>query len=103
MTLFRGTGLLIALGLFGLAAAINIQSLIEAYGSGPPYFGRTTNMDKWENPLPGLAMLDGLVLLIVVVAVVLFVRRQKEHEALASVPDPAEHLAHFSDGDVPKQ
>ena len=41
--------------------------------------------------------------LIVVVAVVLFVRRQKEHEALASVPDPAEHPAHFSDGDAPKQ
>ncbi len=102
MTLFRGTGLLIALGLFGLAAVINIQSLSEAYGSGPPYFGRTTNMDKWESPLPGLAMLDGLVLLIVVVAVVLFVRRRREHEALASVPDPEEFTDPVSDGEMPK-
>ena len=102
MTLFRGTGLLIALGLFGLAAVINIQSLSEAYGSGPPYFGRTTNMDKWESPLPGLAMLDGLVLLIVVVAVVLFVRRRREHEALAAVPDPEEFMAPVSDGELPK-
>lgn len=32
--------------------------LSEAFGSGPPYYGRTTNMDKWQNPLPLLIPLD---------------------------------------------
>lgn len=33
-------------------------SLTEAYGSGPPYFGRTQNMDKWRDPIPVLAVVD---------------------------------------------
>jgi len=37
---------------------INIDTIIGAYGSGPPYYGRTTNMDKWESPLAALAILD---------------------------------------------
>lgn len=88
MTLFRGTGVLVALSLLGLAAYINVQSLVEAYGSGPPYFGRTTNMDKWTDPLPGLLMLDALVLLIALVAILQFLRRKQEHDALCAVPDP---------------
>ena len=38
--------------------------ILESYGSGPPYYGRTTNMDKWTNPVPGLLAigLPGLVL-----------------------------------------
>ncbi|ALL64285.1 hypothetical protein K788_0008417 [Paraburkholderia caribensis MBA4] len=41
-----------------LVAAFNIINLIEAYGSGPPYYSRTVNMDKWQNPLPVLAAID---------------------------------------------
>ncbi len=37
---------------------VNAISLLDAYGSGAPYYGRTTNMDKWENPLPWLAVID---------------------------------------------
>ena len=44
---------------------VNYVSLKDAYGSGPPYYGRTTNMDKWVNPLPMLALLDGIALLVV--------------------------------------
>jgi hypothetical protein len=32
------------------------SALMEAYGSGAPYYGRTTNMDKWDHPLPFVAV-----------------------------------------------
>jgi hypothetical protein len=41
-----------------LIVAFNVVNLSEAFGSGPPYYGRTTNMDKWSNPLPVLAGVD---------------------------------------------
>jgi hypothetical protein len=49
-----------------LIAAFNAINLLEAYGSGPPYYARTINMDKWQNPLPALAVIDvtALVLLL---------------------------------------
>jgi hypothetical protein len=37
------------------AGALIIPALTEAYGSGAPYYGQTTNMDKWQNPLPFVA------------------------------------------------
>jgi len=36
----------------------NALNLVEAYGSGEPYYSRTTNMDKWSNPLPALCATD---------------------------------------------
>mgnify|MGYP000361348859 CR=1 FL=1 len=63
MTLFRTTGLVSALCFFGFVSWLSYDSLHEAYGSGPPYYGRTVNMDKWQSPIPGLLMLDGLALL----------------------------------------
>lgn len=33
-------------------------ALSESYGSGPPYFGRTQNMDKWSDPIPVLVAVD---------------------------------------------
>lgn len=47
---------------------VNYASLTEAYGKGPPYYGRTTNMDKWEDPVLSLALLDVTILSGVVVA-----------------------------------
>lgn len=43
---------------------INYSALIEAYGSGAPYFDRTTNMDKWESPVLMLVAIDIGILLI---------------------------------------
>ncbi len=43
---------------------INYINLVEAFGSGPPYFDRTTNMDKWSNPIPFLVLLDIAVIII---------------------------------------
>lgn len=44
--------------LLALVFVFNILNLNEAYGSGPPYYSRTTNMDKWSDPLPLLALVD---------------------------------------------
>ena len=30
--------------------AFSYELLDEAYGDGPPYFSRTENMDKWDDP-----------------------------------------------------
>lgn len=47
-----------ALVLIAFVVAINITDIREAFGDGSPYYGRTTNMDKWSNPVPMLAMVD---------------------------------------------
>lgn len=48
----------------GVAAWLSISWLEEAYGAGPPYYDRTTNMDKWVNPWPTLLIVDMIALLI---------------------------------------
>ena len=40
------------------ALYLNVTHLAEAFGSGPPYYDRTTNMDKWDNPIPALIAID---------------------------------------------
>ena len=72
----RGLRLGLAVACMGAAAWLNVTTLSEAFGSGPPYYGRTTNMDKWQNPFPWLAVIDLFALLIVVFAM-LPVFRQK--------------------------
>ena len=50
----RGIGMLMfaAAALVLVAAAfVSYEALTEAYGAGPPYYSRTTNMDKWRDPL----------------------------------------------------
>jgi len=47
------------------AAAWSIDAIWWAYGSGPPFYGRTTNMDKWEDPLPVLLAVDVVVGIVV--------------------------------------
>jgi hypothetical protein len=44
---------------------MSYEVLIEAYGKGSPYYSRTTNMDKWSDPIPGLLAIDFLSLFIV--------------------------------------
>lgn len=66
--------MLAAVALLSLVGFVTITQLIEAYGDGPPYYGMTTNMDKWDSPLPFLLMLDVPVLLIMF-ALVRFARR----------------------------
>jgi hypothetical protein len=47
-----------AIALIAVLAWANYGIIVESYGSGPPYYGRTTNMDKWTNPVPGLLAVD---------------------------------------------
>ncbi|CAB3776857.1 hypothetical protein LMG28688_00317 [Paraburkholderia caffeinitolerans] len=56
--------------LLSLAVAFNWINLSEAYGSGPPYYNRTANMDKWISPVPVLVAVDALMA--VVVALVIY-------------------------------
>lgn len=51
---------MLALAALVLSGAIFMSygALVEAYGSGPPYYSRTTNMDKWSDPLPEVVLLD---------------------------------------------
>ncbi|OWK30966.1 hypothetical protein [Sphingomonas mucosissima] len=51
------------------AVWISAGVLIEAYGAGPPYYGRTTNMDKWTSPWPVVAV--AVVSALVVAAIAL--------------------------------
>jgi hypothetical protein len=48
----------LALALVGYLAWATFDVVAESYGSGPPYYGRTTNMDKWTSPVPGLLAID---------------------------------------------
>ena len=50
--------LLVSLVLFCFAAYVTYDNIVGAFGSGPPYYGKTTNMDKWQNPIPYLVALD---------------------------------------------
>ena len=44
---------------------VNIDTITGTFGDGPPYYGRTTNMDKWENPLPTLVAIDAIALIFI--------------------------------------
>lgn len=70
----RGLGR--SLELMVLIVAFNAINLTEAFGNGPPYYGRTTNMDKWSNPLPVLVGVDTLGVL-AIAAYVYLLRRKR--------------------------
>ena len=48
----------LAIAIVGYLAWATFDVVAESYGSGPPYYGRTTNMDKWTSPVPGLLAID---------------------------------------------
>jgi len=70
MTCKRSLGILVPGAAVAIALAINAINLLDAYGSGAPYYSRTTNMDKWTNPLPALAVLDLGMLVVVALGIV---------------------------------
>jgi hypothetical protein len=57
-------------------ALFNGLNLFEAYGSGEPHYSRTTNMDKWTDPLPVLYATD-TVTAALTIAYFLWVRRRR--------------------------
>lgn len=54
---------------------LNYTHLAEAFGNGPPYYGRTVNMDKWTNPVPILLMIDMIAILLLSLLVRFGVRK----------------------------
>jgi hypothetical protein len=48
------------------ALYVNFDNLVGAFGNGPPYYARSTNMDKWGNPIPFLIAFDAVAGLIAV-------------------------------------
>lgn len=47
-----------------MLALAHATLLHEAYGAGPPYYGRSTNMDKWTSPWPPLFAVDACTLVV---------------------------------------
>lgn len=57
----------LSVAVFFLTAYVNFDNISGAFGSGPPYYDRTTNMDKWQNPMPYLVGLDLIALALILV------------------------------------
>ncbi|HKO47313.1 MAG TPA: hypothetical protein VJV79_06300 [Polyangiaceae bacterium] len=50
----RPLSLFAALSIIAVLAVCALHThatYLEYYGDGPPYYGRTTNMDKWQDPM----------------------------------------------------
>lgn len=55
----------LCLGLVAVALLFSALAVWDAYGPGEPYYGRSTNRDKWSDPRPILLVVDGGVVLLV--------------------------------------
>jgi hypothetical protein len=53
---------LLSVAVLVLAAIWNYGELTDAFGQDGPYNGGTENMDKWQNTLPILVLVDAFVL-----------------------------------------
>lgn len=58
------------------ATFVSYEALTEAYGSGPPYYSRSTNMDKWYDPLPEVVIGDLLASMLAAAFVWASIRRR---------------------------
>lgn len=56
--------LILVIVLWSFTIYVNVDNIVGAFGDGPPYYGRTTNMDKWANPLPYLVGFDLVIAII---------------------------------------
>ena len=66
---------LLTIGIVLFVAYINFDAITGAFGDGPPYYSRMTNMDKWENPVPYLIAID-LIFLVVALYVKKWILRK---------------------------
>lgn len=66
---------IVAIVAVAMALWLSAALLGEAYGAGPPYYGRTTNMDKWTSPWPVVVV--AIVVALSIVAAALVPIRQK--------------------------
>jgi hypothetical protein len=76
---YRTVRILVGAGLLASLAFVitfNVINIREAYGDGPPYYSRTTNMDKWTDPRPILGAVDG-AMLVAIGAYFYWIRRRR--------------------------
>lgn len=67
----RYVTLTLTVSLAAMAVAYNIYVWTEMFGDGPPFYGRTTNMDKWDDPRPWIIPMD----IVAACAILLTLRR----------------------------
>ncbi len=60
-------GLTASIGMLAFVADVNYDAIVGAFGDGPPYYGQSTNMDKWESPVSTLLIVDALALAIALI------------------------------------
>ena len=57
--------LLAIVAIVALCGYVDYTVVLEYYGAGSPYYGRSINMDKWQNPLPFLALVNAVILAVI--------------------------------------
>lgn len=57
-------------------AWVHYDLLTEAYGNGPPHYGRTTNRDKWSSPVPALLVIDAIGIAVIYILIRFALRRR---------------------------
>ena len=63
-TIVPNITLIFLLTIIAFVGWVNFDAVTFAFGDGSPYYSRTTNMDKWENPLLPLIILDIITIFI---------------------------------------
>jgi hypothetical protein len=69
-----------------LGAPWIVDALVDAYGANPPYYSRSTNMDKWTSPWPPILFVIGSC--IVVVAITFWIWRATSGRRIYGVRRP---------------
>ena len=67
---------ILAIGIFLLMILSASKNLYVAFGSGPPYFSQTANMDKWKSPYP-LILYTSILPLSIVILLLIFSFRKR--------------------------
>ncbi|HZF55821.1 MAG TPA: hypothetical protein VE093_44705 [Polyangiaceae bacterium] len=94
-----------AAALIAACAWVNYEALTEFYGSGPPYYGRTTNMDKWSDPIPMLVTIDLAVLVVALglVTACVWLARIQEYRPQGGSPEEQRAAEPHQGGQRPLQ
>ena len=61
------------------------STYVESYGAEAPYYGRTTNMDKWESPIVSMVIWDASGLALVAALAYGFARLRRVPNRVSAV------------------
>jgi multisubunit Na+/H+ antiporter MnhC subunit len=60
MAITKAALTILFLAILATTLVLDYNTYVEFYGSGPPYYNQTTNMDKWVDPMPGLIITNSI-------------------------------------------